>query len=135
MRRVACGRWIATASEDHTARIWDARTGFPVTEPLVHASPVRTLIWMLDSQRVLTGNRDTHVRLWKVPALDSVPRWLPDLAEALAGKRNDNQSGSVAVAADSLHALRQRAKANTEDTPENRWLRWFLIERLRNAGQ
>ena len=29
------GHWVATGSEDGTARIWDARSGFPATEPLM----------------------------------------------------------------------------------------------------
>jgi hypothetical protein len=31
----ACGR-IVTASEDETARVWDAQTGTPLGEPLRH---------------------------------------------------------------------------------------------------
>jgi hypothetical protein len=59
-----------------------------------------------------------------------MPSWLPDLAEALAGKRDDGRGGRVSIPMDRLDTLRQLAETNGDDTPQKRWLRWFLIERL-----
>jgi WD40 repeat protein len=128
------GRWVATASEDNTARIWNAKTGFPVTEPLTHRAMVTSLSWLPDSRRLLTGSQDGTVRLWKRPDLDSVPPWLADLAEALAGKQQDSQGGHSLVQPDRLDALRRMAETNLDDTPQNRWLRWFLIERVKRTA-
>ena len=128
------GRWVATASEDNTARIWNAKTGFPVTEPLTHRAMVTSLAWLPDSRRLLTGSQDGTVRLWKRPDLDSVPPWLADLAEALAGKQQDSQGGHSLVQPDRLDALRRMAETNLDDTPQNRWLRWFLIERVKRTA-
>jgi WD40 repeat protein/tetratricopeptide (TPR) repeat protein len=43
-----------TASEDGTARIWDVKTGTPLTAPLVHPAPVRHARFSRDGRRVLT---------------------------------------------------------------------------------
>src|SRR4030095_2703353 len=34
------GRWVATASSDGTARVWDATTGAPIGPPLKHDAAV-----------------------------------------------------------------------------------------------
>ncbi|MFO1500752.1 MAG: protein kinase [Verrucomicrobiota bacterium] len=123
-------RWVATASEDRTARVWDATTGFPVTEPLSHRTIVSCLAWLPDSPRLLTGSYDGTVRLWRLPEFKSVPAWLPELAEALAGKQDDGHGGRVAVSNARLETLRRLAETSHGDVPSDRWLRWFLIERL-----
>ncbi len=56
---------VLTASEDGTARLWDAATGEPRTAPLVHQGPVRTM-FSPDGSRVLTVSVDQTARLWDV---------------------------------------------------------------------
>ncbi len=123
------GRWVATGSEDGTARVWDVSTGFPVTERLRHPNSVNSLVWLPDSRRFVTASEDGGVRLWTLSDSGRAPGWLPDLAEALAGMRNEAQGGSVAVTTERLDVLRQGATAAV-DTPDQRWLRWFLLGRL-----
>ena len=102
-------RWLATASDDNTARVWDAQSGFPITEPLRHAQAVTTLVWL--------------------PGVGIAPTWLPDLAEALDGKRSEAGGGSVAATVDRLDDLR-RQTATPGNDPDQRWLHWFLVHRL-----
>jgi WD40 repeat protein len=59
------GSRIATTSADGTARVWDARTGAPLTSPLSHETSVLTSAFSPDGERLLTGSEDT-VRLWSV---------------------------------------------------------------------
>jgi WD40 repeat protein len=122
-------RWVATASADNTARIWDANSGFPVTEPFRHDQAVTTLAWMPDSRRLLTGSRDGTIRRWNLSGIRPAPAWLPDLAEALAGKRSEPGGGSIAVPGDRLDDLRRQADQPGND-PDQRWLHWFLVRRL-----
>lgn len=122
-------RWLATASADNSARIWDANSGFPVTEPFRHDQAVTTLAWLPDSRRLLTGSRDGKIRRWNLPGVGPAPAWLPDLAEALAGKRSEPGGGSVAVSVDRLDDLRRQAAQPGSD-PDQRWLHWFLVRRL-----
>ncbi|MCY2990006.1 MAG: protein kinase, partial [Planctomycetota bacterium] len=57
-------RSIATASEDGTARIWDAQTGEPLTEPLKHDKEVAAVAFSSDGRWLATASNDRTVRRW-----------------------------------------------------------------------
>ena len=58
------GTLVATASADKTARIWDARTGEPRTDPLPHPDWVNWVRFSPDGRLLATACRDGVVRLW-----------------------------------------------------------------------
>ena len=58
------GRRVVTASDDYTARIWDAGTGLAVAPPLRHQDRVRTAVFSPDGRRVVTASRDFTARVW-----------------------------------------------------------------------
>ena len=67
------GNLIATASDDGTARLWDAATGEPVSGELRHAAgPVTGSVFSPDGQRLLTLGQattsSTNATLWEVPS-------------------------------------------------------------------
>jgi predicted oxidoreductase (fatty acid repression mutant protein) len=55
---------IVTASDDKTARLWDAATGKPVGEPMRHESFVFSASFSPDGRRVVTASNDNTSRLW-----------------------------------------------------------------------
>jgi WD40 repeat protein len=57
------GRRIVTASNDKTARIWDADTGRQLAV-LGHDEPVRTAAFSPDGQRIVTASADRTARIW-----------------------------------------------------------------------
>ncbi len=58
------GRWLATACNDHTARVWDALSGEPISPLLPHAFETRQAIFSPDGTRLATLARRGAVRLW-----------------------------------------------------------------------
>jgi len=58
------GQRIVTASRDKTARVWDAKTGHPVTEPLKHEQAVGSAQFSPDGKRVVTASYDFTARVW-----------------------------------------------------------------------
>ena len=59
------GSRVATAAEDHTARIWGGESGAPLCPPLTHESAVTALAWSRDGERLATGTRGGSVHLWE----------------------------------------------------------------------
>lgn len=58
------GRRIATACEDHTARVWDAQTGAPISPWLPHAYETQQVHFSPDGERLATVAGRGRVRVW-----------------------------------------------------------------------
>jgi WD40 repeat protein/tetratricopeptide (TPR) repeat protein len=59
------GRCVVTASEDKTARVWDAATGKLVLELRGHAQRVNSAAFSPDGMLVITASDDGRARLWE----------------------------------------------------------------------
>ncbi len=73
------GRWVATAGDDGTGYILDARTFQPVGRPLQHESgkPISTIAFSPDSKTVVTASYDKTARLWEVPSGNPIGQPMP----------------------------------------------------------
>lgn len=60
------GRYIATASDDHTARIWDSSTGKIVRILEGHTDEILSICYSRDGTRLVTVGRDLIGRVWNV---------------------------------------------------------------------
>ena len=58
------GKYIVTAFDDNTARVWDAKTGEPVTEPLKHEDSVNSAQFSPDGKYIVTASYDYTARVW-----------------------------------------------------------------------
>ena len=62
------GTLIATGAADGTARLWDATTGEPRTDPLAAPGAVLALGFSPDGRTFATGSLDGGARMWDVPS-------------------------------------------------------------------
>ena len=63
------GRWVASAGEDNTVRIWDATTGDPVRSFRGHTSIVTRVAFSPDGKRLATASFDKTVKIWDLTSL------------------------------------------------------------------
>lgn len=58
------GLKVVTASIGHTAQVWDAATGQPLTPPIKHSQMINQVIFSPDGLRVATASDDNTARIW-----------------------------------------------------------------------
>jgi len=172
------GQILLTAGTDRTARLWDARTGEPLCEPLLHDSSVWQAQFSRDGRRILTQTKDDVARVWDVasglplteplpghpvglniimspstparfsadnrrvvlPAGDNTagwlelppdepaPAWLPDLVEAIAGRRWTGRGPETLPWSD-LESARSLLPQNSGGNAWTAWAQWLLADR------
>jgi WD40 repeat protein len=64
------GRFVATASRDRTARLWDAATGQPLGPPLLHGDHVHSVAFDAAGKTLATGCLDGIARTWLIPSIE-----------------------------------------------------------------
>jgi WD40 repeat protein len=62
----ASGQTLASGSDDHTLRLWDANTGQCLHVLQGHTNHVRSVAFSPDGQLLASGSNDSTVRLWEV---------------------------------------------------------------------
>ena len=58
------GKFIATASNDETARVWNAANGQPVAQLTGHTKPVISAVFSPDGKFIVTTSNDKTARVW-----------------------------------------------------------------------
>jgi len=79
------GQWILSASQDRTARIWDANSGLPKGPSFSHSTPVMLAVFGGDGRHAATASMDGVVTVWdslsgqriiSFPKADGPPAWI-----------------------------------------------------------
>jgi WD40 repeat protein len=65
------GRWVASAGEDSTVKVWDSRTGRLVRTFRGHTGLVSSVAFSPDGRRLVSGSRDKTVKVWDLTQLSS----------------------------------------------------------------
>ena len=73
--------YLATASQDDTARLWNGRTGEALATLAGHTDRINALEWKADGTRLVTASEDGTLRLWDA----SPTAWLARACEILEG--------------------------------------------------
>ena len=79
------GRRVVTASEDKTARVWDAATGQALSPPLTHQGMVMQATFSPDGRRVVTASEDKTARVWDAATGQALSPPLTHQGEVSAG--------------------------------------------------
>jgi WD40 repeat protein len=123
-------RQLVAAAGDRTARVWDAGTGQGLTEALQLQSAVNSACFTPDGHWVLTVAENGTVWLWEIPMVTlPVPRWLPELAEAIAGHRLNEQRIAEPVPVSELFRLKRQLSEVPTTNGWSRWVNWILADR------
>jgi WD40 repeat protein len=106
------GLRVVTASEDSTARVWDARTGEPLSEAMRHESKLFSALFSPDGQSVITASEDSTARVWDVRPGRALPRALKHVS---FGKETRFSSGAGPEADPDWSAARPAAGQYSPD--------------------
>jgi WD40 repeat protein/serine/threonine protein kinase len=129
------GRSIVTGSRLGTVQIWDSRTGARLSEPLAQHAWVHSLQLSPDGRFLGTVCNNGVVTFWEVaPAPLPVSDWLPELAEALAGQRFNQEGLIQTISPEQLWIAQQKLTAAARvghpndhgDATYSSWAKWFI---------
>jgi WD40 repeat protein len=121
------GRLVLTGDDSGAARLWDAESGFPMSNWFRSRMSLKCALFSPDGCHVITSSRDHTVKLWSVTVAPTrCPSWLPDLAEAIAGRHLDEHGTTHPVPFTAVKALRDQLLTLTDDGFYSRWARWFF---------
>ena len=88
----SAGNHVITCSQDRTARVWDAKTGQPLSPPLEHKDAVLYADVSVDGI-VVTASRDSTACLWEMKAGERLappmphPNWVTHASFSADGRR------------------------------------------------
>jgi WD40 repeat protein len=123
------GRWLATASRDHTVKVWDMNNGHEVTAYRGHDRYVRAVAFSPDGTWIASAGGDADIRIWD-------PQTGKDVKTL---KGTGNYITAMAVSPDGKHLLaagddRTLHVYNTADGKINRTIDYMLFGGLRSLA-
>jgi eukaryotic-like serine/threonine-protein kinase len=112
------GSRVAAASDERSARVWDAATGVPITPPLRHADRVTKVLFSPDGGRVVTASQDRTVHIWD--AATGSAR-LPPIAHdrGVGGAMFDRDGALLLTASDNVVRIWDPATGHAVSPPLN----------------
>jgi hypothetical protein len=132
---------VVTASWDKSARLWDAASGKPVSEPMEHEKRVMSARFSPDGQRVVTASANT-ARLWDLLAAKPKDEkeelmLLSALSETMGGftlESAERGENLTTLQSEPIDTIRKKIAAKrtgppSELSPLQGFLKWSVADR------
>lgn len=117
------GLRVVTSGNDQRVRVWDAGTHLPLTEWLRSDVPVAGVWFSDDGSRVLSDGGMS----WQIQTFQGIaPKWLPDFAEAVAGKRLNHGQDYEAADPAAFAMIAERLDSENASDRLTAWARQFI---------
>jgi WD40 repeat protein len=111
------GRFVATASKDRTARLWDAHTGQALGPPLLHDNEVYSVAFDSGGKMLATGSLDRFVRVWPIPAIDGDAERVTLWSQEITGLELTPTGSIRSLTAEEWRARKDKRKKLLEGPP------------------
>jgi len=132
----ADGRLLLTGDDTGSARLWEASSGLPLSGWIRNGRSLKRTHLSHDGRLALSAADDGTVRVWPV-LLAPMPAsaWLPDLAEAVAGRGLRDDGTLEIVPAERWQSLNASLGSLPGHDFYARWSHWFFGERLKEKPE
>lgn len=123
------GSHVATGADDGTVRLWDTSTGLALNDGFHHSSAIRSICFSPGGESLLVVPKDGDATLYELlnPSFPA-PKWLADLAEAVAGQRLDASGKLENTSPGKFFQLRASLSHSQSMEFYARWASWFLMD-------
>ena len=127
----ADGRALLTGDDAGNARLWDAQSGLPLGGWVHTGRSLKRTLFSPDGRWALAASEFGALRVWPVLlAPTPAPAWLPELAEAVAGRRLQADGTLEPVPAERWQMLNTALASLESNEFYARWAHWLLVERM-----
>jgi WD40 repeat protein/tetratricopeptide (TPR) repeat protein len=123
------GQTVLTTSDNGAAQFWDALSGQWLGEIPACGEELIGSRFSPDGKLFVLIGESRSAYVWERPPTTlPVPKWLPDLAEAVAGLRLNAAGSAEWVSPLALHHLRQALTQAPANDEYSQWARWFFAD-------
>lgn len=99
------GRWLVTASEDNTARLWEVGSWRKRADLIGHSGRVSRAVFSPDGRQILTASADLTARLWDAATAQSRFELAGHTAYVLDGNFSPDSKSVVTTSLDGVARL------------------------------
>lgn len=111
----ADGSLLFTGTVGGRIRAWDVKSGQALSASLSHGEPVEIVRFHPSRNLAIVGGGSPTLRGWSIPdVVAPAPAWLPELAEAIGGKKLNERNLLEAAPTDVLAGLHKQAQTSPE---------------------
>lgn len=97
------GKYVATATADGLAGIWDATSGLPMIKPIQHEGAVVSIWFSPDATRLFTASQDGTAHIWETRSGKELTPPMKHPSALIRGELSGNGKIFVTVSAEALH--------------------------------